>query len=242
MQVEAAWSEALDATRGSHIEQLTEQLGALASVLLHEINLEETRRGEPIRLPGLPLHPAVAGSLVINPDDNTRDRQQALAITLAFEDLARALGALRAPTQGVIDLVDGTVRSWWSQEGFTRLNRLTGQVVRVARSNDTSEADHLRAMAAAALDASAHGMPEAAVLYLLGAFDHETERAGPLARAFGPLHAAGAALANGERVALDALVPIARFWTEELRRRLAAASTTINVQITPDQGTQDSDA
>jgi hypothetical protein len=72
------------------------------------------------------------------------------------------------------------------------------------------------------------GLPEAAIVYLVGALDPATEAAGALAEAFASLLATARALAVGDRVSLDAVVPLARFWLEELERRLPGPPGTGN--------------
>jgi len=213
---EQRWSEALGAAVGDDVGDLVAKGRSLLAALGRQV-IQEDGAG-PV-LPGIPLTPATANGLSVMPEGAQREIQHAIAVVQVLAELALAIEALRRPTGLRITLPEGTVTSWWTQHGFNHVQYRAEMATRVVMQDASDPSADRARMGLLAQAAWTAGLPEAAIVYLVGTLDPVTEAAGALAGAFASLLSTARTLAMGDRVSLDAVVPLARFWLDELERR-----------------------
>jgi hypothetical protein len=214
---ERRWSKAL----GETIDNDIKDVAARARSLLMSLGrlVVQEGEGEPV-LPQIPLTPVTANGLSLTPDDEQQDVQHGIAVIQVMLELAQALEALSQPTGWQIDLLQGKATSWWTQHGFNHVQYRGELATRVVADRAFGRPIFRRQMTVLAQSAWTAGLPEAAIIYLAGALDPVTEAAGPLATAFATLKMAARQLGAGDQVSLDAVVLLARFWLDELARRI----------------------
>ena len=212
---ERRWSEALGATIGDDIKDLTARAQTLLATLGRRVI--HAGGGGPA-LPAIPLSPATANWLSLAPEGEQREVQHGIAAVQVISELAQAIQMLSRPTGHRIDLSQGAVTSWWTQHGFNHVQYRAEMAARVIAESGPALSRQLMALLAQA--AWTAGLPEACIVYLVRALHPADESNGPLADAYGTLVTAARALIVGEPVSLDGLVPIARFWLDELARRV----------------------
>ncbi len=212
---ERRWSDALGPAVSTDIAGIRARVGSLMNALYAEMAAAEVA-GLSTPLPGLPLDLAAANHLEADPRGQDLVTQHGIALVYAVSELGSALAALEQPTAVSLKLPEGTVTSWWSQQGFTRVHDAARMAWRVVVGPEADAERRRGQMATLAAEAWTAGLPEAALMYVIGAVDPDTETAGPLSGAYQTLKRAAERLASGQHVSLDAVVPIAQFWLGKL--------------------------
>jgi hypothetical protein len=225
---EQRWSEALGTTIGDDIKDLA----ARANSLLVSMGRRVINEGGGPALPAIPLTPKTANELLLAPTDDQREFQHAIAVILVMLELTQAIDSLSRPTSMRIDVLQGTASSWWTQHGFNHVQYTAEMTSRVI-TESASEAGLTRQAAALLAQAAwTAGLPEAATVYVIRALDPVTEAAGPLASAYSTLAQTGKRIGAGDQVSLASVVPLTRFWLDELARRIGGAGNS-SAMLTP---------
>jgi hypothetical protein len=215
---EQRWSKALGESISDDISDFVARARSLAASLAR-LEIQDGKGG-PV-LPDVPLTTASANELSLAPNGEQREVQHGVAVIQVLLELAQAIDSLSRPTGLKVDLLQGTATSWWTQHGFNHVQYRAEMANRVVTEGAMDPARMRNQMSRLALSAWTAGLPEATVMYLVGALDPSTEAAGHLSGAYGTLMAAARTMAAGDHVSLDAVVPIGRFWLDELERRIA---------------------
>jgi hypothetical protein len=218
---EQRWSDALGAAIGDDIKDLA----ARAHSLLVSMGRRVINEGGGPELPPIPLTPEAANELSLTPNDDQREFQHAIAVILVMLELKQAIDSLSRPTSVRIDLLQGTASSWWTQHGFNHVQYRAEIASRVVTESASESGLTRQAAALLAQAAWTAGLPEAATVYVVRALDPVTEAAGPLAGAYSTLAETGRRLGAGDQVSLASVVPLTRFWLDELARRITAVLT-----------------
>jgi hypothetical protein len=214
---EQRWSKALGESISDDISDFVARARSLAASLAR-LEIQDGKGG-PV-LPDIPLTAASANELSLTPNGEQREVQHGVAVIQVLLELAQAIDSLSRPTGLKVDLLQGTPTSWWTQHGFNHLQYRAEMANRVVTEGAMDPARLRNQMSRLALAAWTAGLPEATIVYLVGALDPSTEAVGHLSGAYGTLMAAAKTLAAGDHASLDAVVPIGRFWLDELARRI----------------------
>jgi len=221
-ETERRWSDALGVAVSDDIAGILARAGSLLSALYAEVAARQTTEqaaGLSSLLPGIPLDADTANLLDAEPQGQDRVTQHGLALAFAFDEVTRAIAALEQPTAMSLRLPEGTVMSWWRQHGFSHVHAAARMTWRVVDEPHSDAGRHWQDMEILAEEAWTAGLPEAALIYVIGTLDPEAEEAGPFANAYHMLKVAAQRLAAGDRLSLDASVPIVCFWLGELMHR-----------------------
>jgi hypothetical protein len=162
---EQRWSEALGAAVGDDVGDLVAKGRSLLAALGRQV-IQEDGAG-PV-LPGIPLTPATANGLSVMPEGAQREIQHAIAVVQVLAELALAIEALRRPTGLRITLPEGTVTSWWTQHGFNHVQYRAEMATRVVMQDASDPSADRARMGLLAQAAWTAGLPEAAIVYLVG--------------------------------------------------------------------------
>lgn len=218
-ETEQHWSDALRDLMANDIGDARARATSLVTALLGHIAAREGADSAVGSL-AIPLDAQAAASLKFDADAPTRMRQRATAVAYALGELASAIDALGKPTVSKFDLVTGGVESWWRQAGFTRVHEAAQFAARIVNPPEGLSAS--LGMFQLAQASWLAGLPEATVIYEVAALGGTSERSPELEEARRVLLAAAEGLVSGATVRDEALVLIARFWLEELERRLSS--------------------
>lgn len=220
---EQRWSDALAECLSEDIDLMRAQAASLLAVLYRRIARRQTTNeveGFSTLLPAIPLEAPVANSLQLDAEGQQRVMQRNLATVHGVHEVLQALDALSEPTSATLDLATGTVSAWWSQRGFTRVIDAAQLALRAEAGDDLEDDARTSIILRLAEAAWAHGMVEASAIYIVDLLDRGAEEAGPLAGAYATLSRAADTLGKGARVSTDVLVPLVRFWLDEVAGRL----------------------
>jgi hypothetical protein len=169
-------------------------------------------------LPGVPTPTDAANAFEQEPTGQQAVIQHGLAMVHAVEELARALAGLRESDRMTINPVDGSERSWWSHEGFTRVRTAAEMAVRVVAGPPQGVEYERGVQMTLAFNAWDAGLPEAALVYLAASLDPVVAST-QAAEVYGLTKTLAAAIGNGEQVSLDVVVPLLRYWFDHLQFR-----------------------
>jgi hypothetical protein len=173
-ETEQAWSDALNAVRGSVVADITGRTTSLLNALYREVMAQQAAdaaAGLSTGLPGVPTPTDAANAFKQEPTGQQAVIQHGLAMVHAVEELARALAGLREPDRTTINPVDGSERSWWSHEGFMRVRTAAEMAVRVVAGPPRGVEYERGAQMRLAFNAWDAGLPEAALVYLAASLD-----------------------------------------------------------------------
>jgi hypothetical protein len=220
-ETEQHWSDALKKVMAGDVGDVSARSTSLLMALYGEIAERQKAGTIPATLSfSLPLDAATAAQITLDSKDDARAGQYAAAVIYALGELASAVTGLQKPTASRIDLRDGGMTSWWRQAGFSRVHEAAEFAARLVGAPGTTGPARALEMFGLAGAAWRAGLPEAAVVYELAALGGGAESDADLADARRVLTTAAERVVSGQDVPLDAVVLIARFWLEELARRL----------------------
>ena len=243
-ETEERWSAGLADALAADNRRLFERYGSLLSAVYRRSVVRTgllASRNFDATLPGYPLTEELLAVLF----DDSASEQGAVTVSLVAEVVALmrlvdALKGLREPTAMRISLPSGETSSWWEGGAFAAARDAAHLVQRIAHA--VSSIDEVASPSGAApgrwleplnlaLRCSAHGLPEAAVVYVLmtlGQMESDEvatnlwrELRDENSSSHSALVSLGEGLVGGTDVGLVEAVVLGDYWTDKLRRAAA---------------------